>query len=134
MHNSFYSMNICLIDFRMLIFQATVLQKEDNIFINDKHEHKSGLIYSSISDHFPIFISLSNVNFNFHDNTKKVSFRLIDNVRIRKFKSVIKNWASLQVNIRKGKVNSIERVHQIMIHPNSSGQVGNFCPVAVLDE
>ena len=63
----------------------------DNIFINDKHDHKSGIIYSSISDHFPIFISLSNINFNFHDNTKKVSFRLIDNVRIRKFNSAIKN-------------------------------------------
>ena len=30
----------------------------DNIFINDKLNHKSGLIYSSITDHYPIFLSI----------------------------------------------------------------------------
>ena len=61
----------------------------DNIFNNDKLNHKSGLIYSSISDHFPIFLSLSNESLSFQDNTKLVSFRLIDDIRIRKFKSAL---------------------------------------------
>ena len=61
----------------------------DNIFINDKLNHKSGLIYSSISDHYPIFLSICNESLNFQDNTKLIHYRLIDDVRIRKFKSAL---------------------------------------------
>ena len=66
----------------------------DNIFIHDTLNHKSGLIYSSVSDHFPIFISIKNENLNFNSNLQLIRYRLIDDVRIRKFKSAIQNSIS----------------------------------------
>ena len=36
--------------------------------------------------------------------------------------------------MKKGKRNQDRRLQQSWIHPNSSGQVGNFCPVKVLNE
>ena len=48
--------------------------------------------------------------------------------------SVVKRGASLQVNIRKGKMNQDRRLQVCWIHPNSSGHVGNFCLVIVLNE
>ena len=36
--------------------------------------------------------------------------------------------------MKKGKRNQDRRLQQCWIHPNSSGQVGNFCPVIVLNE
>ena len=58
----------------------------DNIFINDKLNHKSGLIYSSITDHYPIFLSICNESLDFQDNSKLIHYRLIDDVRTRNFK------------------------------------------------
>ena len=62
----------------------------DNIFINDKVDYKSGIIYSSISDHYPIFISIKNKNFDSNRNLKLIKYRLIDDFRVRKFNSAIK--------------------------------------------
>ena len=58
----------------------------DNIFINDKLKHKSGLIYSSITDHYPIFLSLYDGSLNLQNNSKLIRYRLIDDIRISNFK------------------------------------------------
>ena len=63
----------------------------DNFFINNRLNHKSGIIYSSISDHYPIFLSIINENIEPHDKLQEIKFRLIDEFRIRKFKSVLIN-------------------------------------------
>ena len=63
----------------------------DNIFINDKLNHKSGLIYSSITDHYPIFLSICNESLNFQDNSKLIHYRLIDDDRIKNFKSALQD-------------------------------------------
>ena len=61
----------------------------DNIFINNSLNHKSGLIVSPISDHYPIFISLINDSLEFQDTAQEIKYRLIDDFRIRKFKSAL---------------------------------------------
>ena len=61
----------------------------DNIFINNRLNHKSGIIYSPISDHYPIFLSLLNENLDFQDKPQVIKYRLIDDFRIRKFKSAL---------------------------------------------
>ena len=63
----------------------------DNIFINNRLNHKSGIIYSSISDHFPIFLSIANENIDFQEKPQEIKYRLIDDFRIRKFKSALIN-------------------------------------------
>ena len=62
----------------------------DNIFINTQLQFQSGLIYSTISDHYPIFISVKNLPVNITD-THEVKYRLIDETMIRKFKFAINN-------------------------------------------
>ena len=58
----------------------------DNIFVNEPTNYTSGLILSSISDHYPVFVV-------FHDffsqldnnaNCKTISFRVLDDINIRK--------------------------------------------------
>ncbi|CAL4184363.1 unnamed protein product, partial [Meganyctiphanes norvegica] len=57
----------------------------DNIFVNTRLNFNSGLIHSSISDHYPIFISIKDTPD--HENpSNEIKYRLIDDVRIRKFK------------------------------------------------
>ena len=63
----------------------------DNIFINNRLNHKSGIIYSSISDHYPIFVSITNENIDFQEKLQEIKYRLIDDFRIRKFKSALIN-------------------------------------------
>ena len=60
----------------------------DNIFINTKQNFKSGLIHSSISDHYPIFISIKKDN-TAENSPQEVKYRLIDDHTIRKFKFAI---------------------------------------------
>ena len=43
--------------------------------------------------------------------------------------AIVKRGLSLQINIKKGKMNQDRRLQQCYIHPNSSGLVGNFDPV-----
>ena len=62
----------------------------DNIIINRITDFRSGLIYSSISDHCPVFTTLTNCNPQTQDNAPKyIKTRLIDDFRIRKFKSAL---------------------------------------------
>ena len=65
----------------------------DNIFINTQSSlvNKSGLIQSSISDHYPVFLSMkSNSKFQKED-VKIIKYRSIDDFSIRKFKVALKN-------------------------------------------
>ena len=48
--------------------------------------------------------------------------------------AIVKRGLSLQINIKKGKMNQEKKLQQCYIHPNSSGSVGNFDPVLVLEE
>ena len=64
----------------------------DNIFINRSTDFKSGLLYSSITDHYPIFTTIidgsPNTKNDATPNTTQI--RLIDDFKIRKFKSALK--------------------------------------------
>ena len=57
----------------------------DNIFINTQLEFQSGLINSTISDHFPVFISIQH-NTNVQTNEcRTMKYRTFDDFSIKKF-------------------------------------------------
>ena len=58
----------------------------DNIFINTQLDFKSGLIYSSISDHYPVFISIHHSTNQQTEENCTIKYRVIDEFTIRKFK------------------------------------------------
>ena len=57
----------------------------DNIFINTQLHFKSGLINSTISDHFPVFISIQHDTFQQLDENKTIKYRTFDDFSIKKF-------------------------------------------------
>ena len=57
----------------------------DNIFINTQLNFKSGLIDSTISDHFPVFISIHHETDLHLEENKSVKYRTFDDFNIRKF-------------------------------------------------
>ena len=58
----------------------------DNIFINTQLEFKSGLIDSTISDHFSIFISLQlNTSLQVEEQLQTINYRTFDDFSIKKF-------------------------------------------------
>ena len=63
----------------------------DNIFINRCTDFKSGLIYSSITDHYPIFTTIldNSPPTNNEAAPKTTQSRLINDFKIRKFKSAL---------------------------------------------
>ena len=65
----------------------------DNIFINTQQSYKSGLIYSGISDHYPVLISLATTNAiqENEPSTGTIKYRIIDESSIKLFKLEIKN-------------------------------------------
>ena len=50
----------------------------DNIFVNDNVNYNSGLIFSDISDHYPIFISIPCNSTNVNFGNLEIKYRLID--------------------------------------------------------
>merc|ERR1712055_1062124 len=68
----------------------------DNIFVNDNVNYNSGIIFSDISDHFPIFISIPCNSTNVNFGNLEIKYRLIDDYRIRKFKSAFANNPKIQ--------------------------------------
>ena len=68
----------------------------DNIFVNESLSYYSGLIYSDISDHYPIFISIPRTLSYIHDNKLEVKYRIIDEFKIRKFKYSINNHPTIR--------------------------------------
>merc|ERR1711895_198108 len=63
----------------------------DNIFVNDSLSYISGIILCDISYHYPVFISIPCKSDTLNNDTFEVNYRLIDDFRIRKFKSAIPN-------------------------------------------
>ena len=63
----------------------------DNIFINRSTDFKSGLIYSSITDHYPIFTTILDNSPHANNDIvpKTTQCRIIDDFKIRKFKSAL---------------------------------------------
>ena len=62
----------------------------DNIFVGSDIVFKSGLIYSSISDHYPIYVSILDNDFSSNpDFINTVKIRVIDDFKVRKFKSAL---------------------------------------------
>ena len=57
----------------------------DNIFINTQLDFKSGLINSTISDHFPVFISIQHTNTLQTKEYRSIKYRTFDDFSIRKF-------------------------------------------------
>ena len=63
----------------------------DNIFINKQLKYKSGLLHLSISDHYPIFISICQ-NVKSNQNTENfIKFRNINDESIAKFYSELES-------------------------------------------
>ena len=58
----------------------------DNIFISRKEDFVSGLLKTSITDHYPIFISLATNSDTINSDPKTIKTRLIDKNRINNFK------------------------------------------------
>ena len=65
----------------------------DNIFINTQASsiNKSGLIQSSISDHYPVFVSINSNTRLQTEEIRIIKYRSIDEFSIRKFKFAITN-------------------------------------------
>ena len=65
----------------------------DNILIKANIKHNSGLIESSISDHYPIFISIPIILKDKNDSNKPqtVQYRLINYLNLRKFLLALTN-------------------------------------------
>ena len=78
----------------------------DNFFVNENLSYDSGLVYSDISDHYPIFISIPLKSDKANVNIFESKYRLIDDFRLRKFKSAISNNSVLQsiTNIKSAEV------------------------------
>ena len=63
----------------------------DNILVDNNAKYKSGMILSSISDHFPVFISIETENNISSQEPQEIQYRLIDNNRILQFKADLRN-------------------------------------------
>ena len=59
----------------------------DNIFINKQIQYKSGLLHLSISDHYPVFISISQNKNNQTNSNNFIKFRNINDDSVTKFRS-----------------------------------------------
>merc|ERR1712236_204197 len=57
----------------------------DNIFINNNIEYQSGIIETDISDHYSTFIIVPDITLDSQTEPDKVSSRLINAFRERKF-------------------------------------------------
>ena len=63
----------------------------DNIFINTQLDFKSGLIDATISDHFPVFISIQHNIAQQMEEYKSIKYRTFDDFSIRKFNAALSN-------------------------------------------
>ena len=63
----------------------------DNIFINTQNSSHSGLIEISITDHYPIFLSLQNQDMSFSDKHTTIQYRDINDKTIQHFITALSN-------------------------------------------
>ena len=68
----------------------------DNFFIDTQASsfYKSGLIYSTITDHYPVFLSIPGSTIQENEKYMVIKFRLIDEYSIRKFKFALNLYLS----------------------------------------
>ena len=63
----------------------------DNIFVNTQNSARSGLIEMSITDHYPIFLSLQNRNTYFTEKHTTIQYRDINDITIQQFINALSN-------------------------------------------
>ena len=69
----------------------------DNIFINHNMNYHSGIIESSISDHYSIYIIIPATLTTSHTESNKIQYRLINDFRQRKFNQDFKKSEIMQI-------------------------------------
>ena len=69
----------------------------DNIFINNNIGYQSGIIETDISDHYSTFIIVPNITLDSQTEPDKVSYRLINQFRKRKFNNDLSKSDIMQV-------------------------------------
>ena len=69
----------------------------DNIFINNNIEYQSGIIETDISDHYSTFIIVPDITLDSQTEPDKVSSRLINEFRERKFNNDLSKSNIMQV-------------------------------------
>ena len=67
----------------------------DNIFLNSQNQFKSGTIEASITDHYPIFTSLTDCKIPQPNDEPIIEYRLINDATLRKFKYALENNTEL---------------------------------------
>ena len=78
--------------------QITTETLIDNIFVNTQLDFKSGIIYSSITDHYPIFVSIHQSTDLEAEENNTVKYRVIDDFSIRKFKFALSSSLNSLLN------------------------------------
>ena len=78
--------------------QITTETLIDNIFVNTQLDFKSGLIYSSISDHYPVYISINQSTDQQAEENNIIKYRIIDDFSTAKFKLALSNSLNLLLN------------------------------------
>ena len=67
----------------------------DNIYLNTQNNFKSGTLEVSISDHYPVFTTLSEYKIPESKNETIIEYRLINDMILRKFKYALENNTAL---------------------------------------
>ena len=67
----------------------------DNIFLNTQNDFKSGTLEISISDHYPVFITLPDSKLSDTNEETIIYYRLINEITMRKFKYALENDTEL---------------------------------------
>ena len=63
----------------------------DNIYLNTQNNFMSGILEVSISDHYPVFTSLSEFKVPLSEEEKTIEYRLINDETLRKFKYALEH-------------------------------------------
>ena len=72
----------------------------DNIYLNTQNNFKSGTLEVSISDHYPVFTTLSECKIPDNKDETVIEYRLINDVTLRKFRYALENNTELcELNI-----------------------------------
>ena len=67
----------------------------DNVYLNTQNNFKSGTLEVTISDHFPVFTSLSDCKVPEPNEETIIHYRLINDITLRKFRYALENNVEL---------------------------------------
>ena len=67
----------------------------DNVYLNTQNNFKSGTLEVTISDHFPVFTSLSDCKIPESNEETTIHYRLINDITLRKFRYALENNVEL---------------------------------------